>query len=88
MNPTRTSVLLMERRQASRTPANRGATMRFADRDVRCTVVNLSTGGAGLSVERVSDLPPHLLLLIDGENLPRQCRIVWSEANRLGVSFQ
>jgi hypothetical protein len=55
---------------------------------VRCTVVNLSAGGAGLSVERVSDLPPHLLLLIDGENQPRQCRIVWSEANRLGVSFQ
>ena len=88
MNPTRTSVLLMERRQASRTIANRGATMRFADRDVRCTLVNLSAGGAGLAVERASDLPPNLLLLIDGEDRPRQCRIVWSDANRLGVSFQ
>lgn len=87
MNPTRTSVVLMERRQASRVPANRGATIKFADRDVRCTVVDLSMGGAGLIAEPNTELPSPFFLLIDGEDQPRRCRVVWSDADRLGVAF-
>lgn len=88
MNPTRTSALLMERRQASRAPANRGATIRVAGAEMRCTLLNLSAGGAGLTLERSLDLPPSGLLLIDGEERPRPYRIVWSDANRVGVAFE
>lgn len=88
MNPMRTSVVLMERRQALRAPANRGATIRFADTELRCTVLNLSSAGVGLYCDEAGRLPKSFLLQIDDETQTRQCRVVWRDSERVGATFE
>lgn len=88
MNPLRTSVILMERRQASRVATNCGATLRFADGAISCFVVNLSAGGAGLTYDRSFKLPPNGFLSIEGDIQPRPCRVVWQDEGRFGVAFE
>ena len=88
MNPTRTSLLLMERRQSGRAPANLSGTIRMQDRAMRCTIVDLSASGAGLKTDSAGEHPSAFLLEIDGRDEIWQCRKVWSSGDRLGVSFE
>jgi hypothetical protein len=55
---------------------------------IRCAVKNLSASGAALEFESALDIPDRLTLLIPPEPIKRQCRIVWRNQKRLGVSFE
>ncbi len=88
MNPTRTSAVLMERRQSSRLPANSRGVLSFGNSQIPCTIIDISAGGAGLTIEGGLELPAEFSLLIDGEAQVRQCRLAWSDNGRLGVSFE
>ena len=87
MHPSRMSLLLMERRQASRVAVNRPGKLLFGGREVTCVVNDLSEGGAGLTVA-IGDLPLDFALLIEGDVSSRECKIAWAEGQRLGVQFK
>ena len=53
---------------------------------VDCTVRNVSDGGACLEVDSVVGIPKAFDLVMDG--IRRSCNVKWTNANRMGVSFQ
>jgi hypothetical protein len=67
----------------------RGGKILFNDRRsvLDCTIRNLSPEGACLQVESLVGVPPAFDLLIDGEEAPRPCRLVWHSHDRAGVEF-
>jgi hypothetical protein len=53
---------------------------------IDCTVRNLSSGGAKLSVASVFGVPQTFYLVVGTEN-SRACQVVWHGTNELGVEF-
>jgi hypothetical protein len=54
---------------------------------IECRLRNLSAIGAGLEVASQVGIPDEFLLLVEHEQLKRQCRVVWRQPNRMGVEF-
>lgn len=81
----------VERRREARSaaPQKRGI-IKFGPSglDLPCTIHNLTSDGAGLSVGRTFGLPRLFRLAIEGERGDRYCRLIWTNGNRLGVLFQ
>ena len=79
----------IERRREVRIRTNRRGLIKFGARgqSICCTVHDISTGGAGLSVVSVFGVPERFSLAIDGEKAIRFCRVAWVEGKRLGVVF-
>jgi hypothetical protein len=86
-NPSQT---LAERRREARVSANRRGMIKLGARgqELPCTVHDLTSRGAGLSVARTFGIPNTFTLAIDGEPMSRFCRVVWSESKKLGVAFE
>jgi hypothetical protein len=59
----------------------------FQDTSIGCFVLNISTGGAGLVLDRDLPIPFSFDLEIDGEPARRRCLVVWRNDCHLGVSF-
>jgi hypothetical protein len=80
---------VIERRREVRVATNRRGLIKFGARDqkVCCTVHDLNSAGAGLSVGSIFGLPKNFSLEIDGEKVTRFCRVVWVEGKKLGVAF-
>jgi diguanylate cyclase (GGDEF)-like protein len=78
-----------ERRASHRARTWRGGKVLFNNRRsvLDCTIRNLSPEGACLQVESLVGVPPAFDLLIDGEQAPRPCRLVWQSDHRAGVEF-
>ena len=78
-----------ERRVSHRSRICRGGKILFNDRRsvLDCTIRNLSPGGACLQVESLLGVPATFDLLIDGEDAPRACRLMWQSQHRAGVEF-
>ena len=78
-----------ERRASHRARMWRGGKILFNNRRsvLDCTIRNLSPEGACLQVESLVGVPPAFDLLIDGEQAPRPCRLVWQSDHRAGVEF-
>lgn len=56
--------------------------------DRPCTVHDLSSQGAGLSVVSTFGLPQSFWLTLEGEHDDRYCKVMWIDGNRLGVLFE
>jgi PilZ domain len=84
---TRTTV--ERRREARRSEQQRGV-IKFgpSGQYLPCTVHDLTSEGAGLSVGRTFGLPEVFRLAINGEREDRYCKLVWVDGKRLGVSFE
>jgi hypothetical protein len=52
------------------------------------TVRNLSEAGACLVVTSPLGITNEFDLVLDRENTPRRCRVVWQSANGIGVKFR
>jgi PilZ domain len=78
-----------ERRVSHRSRMCRGGKILFNNwRSVLdCTIRNLSPEGACLQVESLVGVPAAFDLLIEGEDAPRPCRLVWQSHQRAGVEF-
>jgi PAS domain-containing protein len=78
-----------ERRASQRARTWRGGKILLDNRRsvLDCTIRNLSREGACLQVESLVGVPPAFDLLIDGEQAPRPCRLVWESDHRAGVAF-
>ena len=78
-----------ERRASHRSRTLRGGKILFNDRRsvLDCMIRNLSHEGACLQVESLVGVPATFELLIDGEEAPRPCRLVWQSHDRAGVEY-
>ena len=52
-----------------------------------CTVRNISAEGAAIDVENPAFVPPHFRLVMAGDSSIHECRVVWIQQKRIGVTF-
>ena len=57
---------------------------------IRCTVIDISETGAGLSLSIGSmfEIPDTFDLIIDGDPKKYACRVAWKQHDKIGVAFQ
>ena len=57
---------------------------------IKCMVIDISEGGAGLSlwVGSTLGIPESFELAIKGQTTTRPCRLVWRQPHKLGVEFR
>jgi PilZ domain len=79
----------MEHRNQSRTRLLKSARIVFNHHQsvIDCTVRNLSSGGACLSVPGVLGIPENFELMFEWDKSVRQCRMVWHKERQIGVAF-
>jgi hypothetical protein len=54
-----------------------------------CVLSDISDTGARLAVEDSKALPNRFMLLLSGTgSARRRCRVIWREANQIGVAFE
>ena len=76
-----------ERRGAARYPSGPLAIIGLPTGDtVRCSIRNVSTEGARIRLEAVTELPNAFLLWIQGD-WPRRCQVMWTRDEEMGVAF-
>lgn len=75
-----------ERRATSRTRVSVPARIFLANRQVECSTIDLSAGGARLAVGKDIRLPRQFDVWISG-GLVMPARLVWRDQNALGIQF-
>ena len=55
---------------------------------IDCRVRNLSPAGALLEVTSPVGIPDDFVLVVESDNLKQPCRVIWRQANRLGIEFR
>ena len=66
----------------------KGGSIRFQDATIRCFVLNISSGGAGLVLDSEIPIPFSFDLEIDEEGARRRCLVAWRNDCHIGVSFE
>ena len=81
--------MFLERRKTARNTINRIAQFHseISPMPRTCMVTDISEGGARLYSE--IDMPPTFTLSVsrDGDNMRRECRVIWRLGGELGVEF-
>ncbi|WP_249779300.1 PilZ domain-containing protein [Bradyrhizobium sediminis] len=52
-----------------------------------CTVRNISPEGAAIDVENAAFVPARFRLVMASDSSVRECRVVWIQRNRIGLTF-
>ena len=80
----------MDKRQTDRRRTYKGARIAFDGRraSIECLVRNLSETGACLAVESPLGIPEAFDLVLDSDDSSHPCRVVWRDADRIGVAFR
>jgi hypothetical protein len=80
---------MKDRRDIARTRVRRNVEVLIADRvpPFTCTVHDLTTKGAGLSIPATQILPSTFELSFDSFRTMRHCRMVWQRKREIGVAF-
>ncbi|MBR1153066.1 PilZ domain-containing protein [Bradyrhizobium sp. JYMT SZCCT0428] len=78
-----------ERRAIGRTHINRGALLYFHGGAgvLPCCVRDVTNSGAGVRLEQLNVLPVEFDLSFDNFRTVRECRLVWRDADFVGVAF-
>jgi hypothetical protein len=78
-----------ERRSRVRTKIAKSALLFFSGQvGVRaCVVRDITHVGAGLRIQDLPALPLNFELTFDNFRTPRKCRLVWRDADFIGVAF-
>jgi hypothetical protein len=53
-----------------------------------CVIVNLSTDGAAVELADPTVVPDRFVLMIARDRRTFNCRLAWSQHNRIGISFE
>jgi PilZ domain len=77
-----------ENRKAVRRRVLKSATIEFDHGAFSCGVRNLSELGAALDVPSSVGIPHEFQLVIQADQVTRNCRVIWRKENRIGVTFQ
>jgi hypothetical protein len=77
-----------ENRRAVRRRVLKSAAIEFDRGAYSCAVRNLSEVGAALDIPYARAIPDEFTLIMETDQLNRQCRVIWRNENRLGVAFE
>jgi hypothetical protein len=77
-----------EKRKFQRTEINEPAYVSSGGSVMRCMVRNISPEGAAIDVENPAFVPAHFRLVMASDSSVRECRIVWIQQKRIGVTFE
>jgi PilZ domain len=80
----------MEKRKSRRQPLRRPAWLALGPGEFRgCRLSDVSDAGARIDVEAGITLPDHFMLLLSSNGAARRaCRVVWRDAQQIGVKFE
>ncbi|MGZ5870529.1 MAG: PilZ domain-containing protein [Bradyrhizobium sp.] len=76
-----------EKRKYQRTELNEPAYVSSAGSVMSCMVRNISPEGAAIDVENPAFVPAHFRLVMARDSSIHECRIVWIQHKRIGVTF-
>jgi hypothetical protein len=76
-----------EKRKFQRTEINEPAYVSSAGSVMGCVVRNISPDGAAIDVENPAFVPENFRLVIARDSSVHECRIVWIQQQRIGVTF-
>jgi PilZ domain-containing protein len=85
---------MSERRSVARTRVRRNAEILVshgsgsAATKMQCTLQDLTSSGACLSLATTERMPDTFELTFDGGRSRRPCRVMWRAGNQLGISFE
>jgi PilZ domain len=77
-----------EKREHPRTEIDEPAYISVGGSSTSCRVLNISAEGAAIELPNTSYVPDRFQLMIKRDRVIRNCRIVWTSANRIGVAFE
>jgi hypothetical protein len=77
-----------ERRKAPRADVDEPAYVASRGASTRCRVVNISADGAAIEVPDPAFIPDRFQLMTERDRVVRDCRVVWTRQNRIGVIFE
>jgi hypothetical protein len=76
-----------EKRKHARTEIDEPAYVSSGGSVMSCMVRNISPEGAAIDVENPAFVPPSFKLVMAKDSTVYQCRIIWIQKNRIGVTF-
>jgi hypothetical protein len=79
--------LMEERRRVERTNADEIAYISGDGASLRCRVFNISDKGAAIELPTKRYIRSVFRLMLEKDRIVRDCRLVWSSGNRVGVVF-
>jgi hypothetical protein len=77
-----------DRRRGPRADVDEPAYISSHGSSTRCRVVNISAEGAAIEVPDPAFIPARFQLMTETDRVVRDCRIVWTKQNRIGVVFE
>ncbi|MGI8527065.1 MAG: PilZ domain-containing protein [Pseudolabrys sp.] len=87
--PSELQMQAQERRQTLRHRTLKAGRISFnRSAVIDCRVRNLSPAGACLDVASPFGIPDDFVLVIAGDHLRQNCRVIWRTQTRLGVEFR
>ena len=86
--PARIASELEERRRGPRADVDEPGYISSHGSSTRCRVVNISAEGAAIDVPDPVFVPACFQLMTEKDRVVRDCRIVWTKQNRIGVVFE
>lgn len=54
---------------------------------IDCTIIDLSAGGAALTVKSTAGIPAEFNLILTQDNVVKSCRVVWKKETQVGLVF-
>ena len=86
--PQNLATAMEERRRGPREDVDQPAYISSHGSSTRCRVVNISAEGAAIDVPDPVFVPTRFQLMTESDRVVRDCRIVWTKQNRIGVIFE
>jgi hypothetical protein len=86
--PLSLATAMEERRRGPRADVDEPAYISSHGSSTRCRVVNISAEGAAIDVPDPVFVPARFQLMTEKDRVVRDCRIVWTKQNRIGVVFE
>lgn len=80
---------MIERRKTSRSDVAQKAHVfsGVSRTTLECTALNISQGGGKIGLAQLYAMPGRFLLSFDDFESARNCRLIWSKGNFVGVQF-
>jgi hypothetical protein len=76
-----------EKRKHPRTEIDEPAYVSSGGSVMSCVVRNISADGAAIEVENPAFVPAQFRLVMARDSSVRECRVIWIQKSRIGLSF-
>ncbi|MFD0917350.1 PilZ domain-containing protein [Pseudahrensia aquimaris] len=89
LNAVNAKVVKEPKQRAERREVIRSAKISVdGDNDIMdCTIRDISTGGARISVARPADLPNSFMLICRADDMVARCQVAWRRGHEMGLRF-